>query len=150
MNTKQPRRWFLKRLAMVSLMASLPLAALARVTGAFNAGNKEKVVKALFGNLPVQESQEISFRLPDIAENGAVVPVTVATDIDGVTQIAIVIDNNPNPLSATFDISQACVADVSTRLKIGESSMARAYVRTKDKVFVTSREVKVTIGGCGG
>ena len=150
MNTNLSRRWFVKSLAAVAVMVSLPGAVFARATGAFSAGKTDKVVEALFGDLPIEENTDITFRLPDIAENGAVVPVTVATEIEGVTQIAIVIDENPNPLSAVFDIGETSVADVSTRIKIGKSSVARAYVKTGDKVFMSTREVKVTIGGCGG
>ena len=150
MNTNLSRRWFVKSLAAVAVMVSIPGTVFARAAGAFNAGKTHKVVDVLFGDLPIEESAEITFKLPDIAENGAVVPATVATEIEGVTQIAIVIDENPNPLSAVFDIGEMSLADVSTRIKIGKSSVARAYVKTSDKVFMTSREVKVTIGGCGG
>jgi sulfur-oxidizing protein SoxY len=150
MNTNLSRRWFVKSLAAVAVMVSFPGTVFSRATGAFNAGKTDNVVDVLFGDLPIEENAEITFRLPDIAENGAVVPVTVATEIEGVTQIAIVIDENPNPLSAVFDIGEMSLADVSTRIKIGKSSVARAYVKTSDKVFMTSKEVKVTIGGCGG
>lgn len=150
MNTNLSRRWFLKSLAAVAVMVNFPGTVFARATGAFNAAKTNKVVDVLFGDLPIEESAEITFKLPDIAENGAVVPATVATEIEGVTQIVIVIDENPNPLSAVFDIGEMSLADVSTRIKIGKSSVARAYVKTSDKVFMTSREVKVTIGGCGG
>lgn len=150
MNTNLSRRWFVKSLAAVAVMVSLPGTVFARATSAFSAGKTDNVVKALFGDLPVEESTDIRFKLPDIAENGAVVPVTVSTEMEGVTQIVMVIDENPNPLSAVFDIGETSLADVSTRIKIGKSSVARAYVKTDSKVFMTSREVKVTIGGCGG
>ena len=64
--------------------------------------------------------------------------------------ISIVIENNPNPLTSRFEITPSMVADVSTRVKMGESSMVRVYVETPDKVYTTAKEVKVTIGGCGG
>ena len=150
MNTNLSRRWFLKSLAAVAVMVNFPGTVFARATGAFNAAKTNKVVDVLFGDLPIEESAEITFKLPDIAENGAVVPATVATEIEGVTQIAIVIDENPNPLSAVFDIGESSVADVSTRIKVGKSSVARAYVKSRGRVFMTTREVKVTIGGCGG
>ena len=150
MNTNFSRRWFVNILAAVAVIVSFPGVVFARAIGAFNAGKTNDVVDVLFGDLPIEESTEITFKLPDIAENGAVVPATVATEIEGVTQIAIVIDENPNPLSAVFDIGEMSLADVSTRIKIGKSSVARAYVKTSDKVFMNSREVKVTIGGCGG
>ena len=150
MKTNFSRRWFVKGLAAVAVIASFPGAAFARATGAFKADKTNSVVNVLFGDLPIEASSQITFRLPDIAENGAVVPATVATEIEGVTQIAIVIDENPNPLSAVFDIGESSVADVSTRIKVGKSSVARAYVKSRGRVFMTTREVKVTIGGCGG
>ena len=107
-------------------------------------------LQELYGDLPMEESSAITFKVPDIAENGAVVPVSVSTDIDGVQSITIMVDENPNPLSASFNISADAVADISTRVKMGKSSQVRALVRTPDKVYFASQEVKVTIGGCGG
>jgi sulfur-oxidizing protein SoxY len=130
--------------------ALLPIRLLADIRATFNATKTEAVLQGLFGDLPIEESDAIKFRTPAIAENGAVVPVTVATDIAGVESVSVVVDNNPNPLSAIFDIGPDAVADVSFRIKMGKSSMVRALVKTSDKVYFAAREVKVTIGGCGG
>ena len=122
----------------------------ANTRGAFQAHNAEAVISELSGGLPVEESAAIRFKIPDIAENGAVVPITISTDIEGVVSISVVVDENPNPLSASFSISPDVYPDISTRVKMGKSSLVRALVQTPDKVYYASREVKVTIGGCGG
>ena len=130
-------------------MLATPLRAFAS-RPAFDATEVDGALAALLGGRLVEESADIKFKIPDIAENGAVVPVSVSTDMDGVTGISIVIDGNPNPLVARFAISPETAADVSARVKMGQSSVVRAYVETADKVYTTSKEVKVTIGGCGG
>ena len=144
------RRWFLRAMSAAAVVAAMPLKVLARSTAAFKAGSTDALMKELFGDLPIETTDQITFKVPDIAENGAVVNVTVRTDIAGVQQICVVVDNNPNPLSAIFNLTESCDADISTRIKIGDTSMARALVKTADKVYMTSKEVKVTIGGCGG
>ena len=88
--------------------------------------------------------------MPEIAENGAVVPVTIKTDLEDVSSISILVDENPTPLSATFDLTPAVEANISARIKMGQSSNVRAVVKAGDKVYFTTKEVKVTIGGCGG
>ncbi|MBT8141001.1 MAG: thiosulfate oxidation carrier protein SoxY, partial [Gammaproteobacteria bacterium] len=93
---------------------------------------------------------KISLKVPEIAENGAVVPVSVKTKLDNVSSISILVDENPTPLSATFELTPAVDADISARIKMGQSSNVRAVVKAGDKVYFTSKEVKVTIGGCGG
>jgi len=89
-------------------------------------------------------------KIPDIAENGAVVPVTVSTELENVESISIVVDNNPTPLAASFDMSPSMLATVSVRIKMGQSSDVRAIVKADGKLYSTTKEVKVTIGGCGG
>ena len=127
-----------------------PIRALAAIREGFDAETVDGALKGVLGNLPVEDSNAIKFKIPDIAENGAVVPVSVSTDPEGVKAISIVIENNPHPLTSRFDISPNVMADVSTRVKMGESSMVRVYVETADKIYTTAKEVKVTIGGCGG
>jgi sulfur-oxidizing protein SoxY len=130
--------------------ALLPLRLLANTTAAFKAVEANVALTELFGDTPIEESANIKLKVPDIAENGAVVPVTVSTDIANVQSISIMVDANPNPLSASFKLSADAFADVSTRVKMGKSSKVRALVQTPDKIYTTSKEVKVTIGGCGG
>ena len=98
----------------------------------------------------MEDSDAVKLRTPDIAENGAVVPVTVSTDLPDVQSISLIVDANPNPLSASFDLTPDAMAEVSFRVKMGKSSKVRALVKTSDKVYMATNEVKVTIGGCGG
>lgn len=97
------------------------------------------------------ESGDIKMKAPEIAENGAVVPVSVdASAIAGATSVQIIATNNPSPVAATFTLGEGAVANVSTRIKMGKSGPVVAVVTAGDKTFKTSKDVKVTIGGCGG
>ncbi len=147
---KMNRRKFVRSLALLTTVAAMPKLVFARAVEAFQAESVDDVLKNILGDIPIEESDQIKFKVPDIAENGAVVPVNVSTKLEDVDRIFIVIDNNPTPLSAVFEIGPKSIADISTRVKIGESSMARAIVRANGKAYMTSKEVKVTIGGCGG
>ena len=147
------RRQWMRAAALLGaagVFLSTSLRALAVSRPAFEATGVDDGIAKLFGDKPVEESDRISFQIPDIAENGAVVPVTVTSDLVGVTTISIVVDRNPNPVVARFIIGPDAMADVSARIKMGESSRVRAFVETADRVYSTGREVKVTIGGCGG
>jgi sulfur-oxidizing protein SoxY len=107
-------------------------------------------MSALLGTDQAAPSDRIALKVPEIAENGAVVPVTVSTTLENVESISIVVPNNPRPLAATFEILPGTLPDVSSRIKMGETSDVIALVKTGNGVFRTSKEVKVTIGGCGG
>jgi sulfur-oxidizing protein SoxY len=120
-----------------------------RPDAAFNADNSDTVVKDLFEG-SIAESDQITLKVPDIAENGAVVPVTVSTALADVESISIMVENNPTPLVAMFELSPQSIPDVSVRMKMGESSMVRTVVKAGGKLYSASKEVKVTIGGCGG
>ncbi len=150
MLSTQTRRSFLTKLLAVGAMVALPLRLWARNTKAFGAKDAEAAIKALLGDKPIAPSDDIVLKVPDIAENGAVVPVTVSTSIADVRRISLIIDLNPNPLSASFTLLPGAVADISTRIKMGQSSDVRAIVETDTSAFFTSKSVKVTIGGCGG
>ncbi len=120
-----------------------------RPDAAFDADNSNTVVKDLFDGT-ITESDQITLKVPDIAENGAVVPVTVSTALTNVESISIMVENNPTPLVAMFELSPQSIPDVSVRMKMGESSVVRAVVKADGKLYSASKEVKVTIGGCGG
>jgi sulfur-oxidizing protein SoxY len=96
------------------------------------------------------ESSDILLKAPDIAENGAVVPITATSNIPGTTSIAIFVEKNPTPLIADFSFSNGAEAYISTRIKMAKTSVVRVSVKAGGKNYTTSREVKVTIGGCGG
>lgn len=118
--------------------------------GAFEAKSMDEAVKAFGGGAPAQ-SKDIAFiSTPDIAENGAVVPIGVASSIPKTESIAILVEKNPNILAATFDIPAGTDPSVSTRVKMGQSSNVYALVKADGKYYVAAKEIKVTLGGCGG
>jgi sulfur-oxidizing protein SoxY len=117
---------------------------------AFEAKNLAEVLKALGVGAPA-ESKDITIIGPDIAENGAVVPVGVSTTLPGAKRLMLLVEKNPNVLAAAFDVSDAVEANFSTRVKMGQSSNIYAVALMRDgKVLFAQKEVKVTLGGCGG
>jgi len=126
------------------------LAADAWNKAAFEAKSLDDTVKAMGGSSPAQ-SKDIAFvQTPDIAENGAVVPIGVSSAIPKTTAIAILIEKNPNVLAAVFEIPAGTEPAVSTRVKMGQSSNIYALVKADGKFYVATKEIKVTLGGCGG
>jgi len=150
MNVLVNRRRMLGGLLSLIALGVAPLKVLARVTKAFQATELDGVYAELFADMEIIESADIKMRIPDIAENGAVVPVSISTSLENVQSVHVIIDQNPNPLSASFELTDSSPADISTRVKMGKSSVVRAMVKTVDKVYMTQQQVKVTIGGCGG
>ena len=117
---------------------------------AFEAKDVDGAVSALYGASSMTDSDKVSIKAPDIAENGAVVPVTVTTSIDGASSISIIADKNATPFTAEFTLGPGTQGYVSTRIKMGKTANVIAVVKAGDKLFSASKEVKVTIGGCGG
>ena len=117
---------------------------------AFEASSVNSAMTGLFGTTDNTPSGEIKIKAPDIAENGAVVPVTVTSSIQGVQSIAIIASKNRTPLAANFKLGSGAKADVSTRIKMGKTSDIIAVVKSGGKAFTSRKNVKVTIGGCGG
>ena len=117
--------------------------------GAFEAKSTIDAMKSL-GFANAEDSKAIEIRAPDIAENGAVVPIDITSSIPGTTSISVFIEKNPFPYTGTFDLSQGTVPYVHLRVKIGESSPVRVVVAAGGKHYMAAKEVKVTIGGCGG
>jgi sulfur-oxidizing protein SoxY len=95
-------------------------------------------------------SDQVTVVAPDIAENGAVVPVGATSKLPNTTEIYLIVEKNPMPLSAGFVIPAGTAADVQTRLKMGQSSNVVAVVKADGKLFSATKETKVTLGGCGG
>jgi len=144
------RRFVLKSLLALSAMAAWPrLLWAARPDAAFLSDNADQAIADVYGQQPV-ESDQIKMKIPDIAENGAVVPVTVSTELADVESISIVVVNNPTPFVASFDMGPRVLPSVSVRIKMGESSTVLALVKAGGNLYSTSKDVKVTIGGCGG
>ncbi len=150
MNPK--RRDTLRLMAVIGLMASTGLITQAQAAEwnklAFDGKSLDDVLKA-FGGGAAEKSADVSFNAPDIAENGAVVPVGVSTTLKA-TEIAIVVEKNPSALAAHFSLPAGTEPFVSTRVKMGQTSNVLALVKADGKWFVASKEVKVTLGGCGG
>jgi len=112
-------------------------------------GNLNEAVKALGGSAPA-ESKDIVMNSPDIAENGAVVPFTVTSKLAHTESIALLVEKNPNMLAANFTIPEGTEPWINTRIKMGQTSNVIALVKADGKYYYTSKEVKVTLGGCGG
>ena len=128
----------------------LPTSALAAwPQAAFDAKTLADAVKALGGGAPA-ESKDVTITGPDIAENGAVVPVGVVSNIPKTEYIAIMIEKNPNMLAASFTLPEGTLADVQTRVKMGQTSDVYAVVKADGKFYMSKKEIKVTLGGCGG
>ena len=150
----QTRRETLKHSAAVAgLLAStglFPQYAQAFEKVAFDAKSIAEAVKALGGAAPV-ESKDVTITGPDIAENGAVVPLGVSTSLPNVKRVLLLVEKNPSTLVAMFNMSPDIEPTVSTRSKMGQSSDVYAVAITQDgKAFFAKKEVKVTLGGCGG
>jgi len=137
-------------MAFTALMAFPKVLWAAWPEKAFKAKALNDSLAALFDGKQPTVSDKVNLKIPDIAENGAVVPVTVSTDMPDVESISVLVANNPNPLAASFELAEGTVADISTRIKMGQSSDVIGVVKAKTGLFMTSKEVKVTIGGCGG
>ena len=117
---------------------------------AFDAKAMGDALKALGVGAPVA-SADVTLTAPDIAENGAVVPVGASTALPGVKRIALLVEKNPSVLSAVFDVNEMIEANFSTRVKMGQSSDVYAIALMNDgRVLYAKKEVKVTLGGCGG
>jgi sulfur-oxidizing protein SoxY len=151
----QTRRDMLARSASVAValagLGLLPQAVQAAWSqAAFDARTMGDLMKALGTSGPT-ESKDVTITGPDIAENGAVVPVGAATTLAGARRILLLVEKNPSMLAALFDITDAVEPTISTRVKMGQSSNVIAVAITADnKVFFAQKEIKVTLGGCGG
>ncbi len=146
------RRFLLQGGIALAALAAIPTRLFAAVwpEKAFAAKEAGPAMSNLFGTDQTTPSDQVALKVPEIAENGAVVPVTISTTLDNVESISIVVEKNPRPLAATFEILPGTLPEVSGRIKMGETSDVLAVVKTNAGLFSTSKQVKVTIGGCGG
>ena len=156
MNTK--RRTFLKGAGAAGTVAVAVAAGLPKPTevlaaewnkAAFDAKGMPDALKVLDATGSAV-SKDITIKAPDIAENGAVVPVEVTSKIAGTSSIVLMVEKNANPLTANFDLANGAEGYVSTRIKMGQTSNVRVVVKAGGKSYTAVKEVKVTIGGCGG
>jgi sulfur-oxidizing protein SoxY len=152
MDMNQQRRDLLKYSTVFGLMASAGLITSAQAEewnkAAFEGKSLEEVFKALGTNAP-DKSGAVVINAPDIAENGAVVPVGITTNLKG-AQLAILVEKNPSPLAAQFFIPAGTEPLVTTRIKMAQTSNVYALVKADGNWMMAVKEIKVTLGGCGG
>ena len=154
---KITRRNFISRLLSGStiILASIvgllkPLIAFANWNlDAFSAETEVNALAEFFPGLEVTPSDAITIGVHDLVENGAVVPVKIKTDLPNVESITILVEKNPNPLIANFNMSPECAGFVATRIKVGEPSTITVIVKSDGKLFSTKKFVEVIEGGCG-
>lgn len=149
----QSRRDVLRLTAVIGLMAATGLISEAQAAewnkAAFDGKSVDDVLKSLGGS-SADKSGAVTINAPDIAENGAVVPVGITTTLPKVQQMAILVEKNPNALAAQFLMTADSEPFVATRVKMGQTSNVHALVKSDGKWFIATKEVKVTLGGCGG
>jgi sulfur-oxidizing protein SoxY len=137
--------------ALAALVATFPRLVWAKWNAkAFQADSMDAAINARYPGMSASDSSAITLKAPAIAENGAVVPISVSTDMPNVKSIAIFVEKNPNPLAAAFNMQANTVPDVSVRIRMGQTSNLIALVEADGKLHRVQQEVKVTIGGCGG
>ena len=116
---------------------------------AFRQKTEADAVKLLYGK-PFEASDKVTLEVPEIAENGAVVPVSVSTALTGVTTISILVPENPFTLAASYTLPEGTLPAIGCRLKMAKTSNVIAIVESGGKLYAATKEVKVTLGGCGG
>jgi len=145
------RRELIQYSAVLALMASTGLITNAQAQewnkSAFDAKTMEEALKALGSSAP-EKSNAILLTVPDLSENGALVPVSISTDLKA-QQIAILVEKNPSALAAQFFLSPSAESFVTTRIKMAQTSSVYALVKVDAKWLLATKEVKVTLGGCG-
>jgi sulfur-oxidizing protein SoxY len=159
MDAQRTRRDWLRRSGGVTLLTLVATAgwlkpedaaAQAWNKNAFDTHSLDETVKVLGGASPTPSTSVVFFSTPDIAENGAVVPIGVTSNVPKTESIAILIEKNPNTLAAVFDVPPGTEPSLSTRVKMAQTSNVFALVKADGKFYVAAKEIKVTLGGCGG
>lgn len=151
------RRNLLKGSSGAALLALLAAAGLIKPElaladwnkAAFDAKSMADTLKALGVSASV-DSKDVQVTGPDIAENGAVVPVGVTSTLANVSMVAVLVEKNPNALACTFTLPEGTECNVQTRVKMGQTSNVYALVKADGKFYMATKEIKVTLGGCGG
>jgi len=137
-------------LAALAAFAAKPLAVLAAWNeAAFGAKTPQDALKGI-GAANATPSKDIVIEAPQIAENGAVVPIEITSNVPGTTSIAVVLEKNPFPLAARFDFKEGALPFVKLNVKMGETSDVRVVATAGGRHHTASKEIKITIGGCGG
>jgi sulfur-oxidizing protein SoxY len=136
-------------LSAIGLFEGRPVSAQTFNATLFQAKNLSELIRML-GGASAADSKEILITAPDIAENGAAVSVAVRSQLPRTDQISLLVEKNPDPLAATFQLLEGVEPDLRLNVKMGQTSDVIAVVRADGRFYVARREVKVTIGGCGG
>lgn len=158
MEMNATRRTVLRGAGSLGALSALVMAGVLKPTAAFAADWNKAAFEAKdtagalkgIGAGATAESKDLILKVPDIAENGAVVPVDVISNIPKTTSIAILVEKNPQPLCAQFEFSNGALPEASARLKMGQTSLVKAIAKADGKFYTAQKEVKVTVGGCGG
>ncbi|MDX1605321.1 MAG: thiosulfate oxidation carrier protein SoxY [Candidatus Competibacterales bacterium] len=129
-------------------LAPLPAMA-AWPADAFAASGLDAALRALFDGRSAPESPAITLEAPTIAENGAVVPISISTTLPGVQSLHVLVEHNPVPWVASFELAPRALPELSTRIKMSETSQVLALADTDEGLFMTAREIRVSVGGCG-
>ena len=153
------RRLILKGAATVALigLGNIPLGFASAFAAAndkypedaFKAKSDADAIKSLYGRT-AEPSDKVKLDAPEIAENGSVVPISVTTMLADVTSISFLVSENPNALAASYKIPAGTLPSVANRLKMAKTSNVIAIVEAGGKLYSATKEVKVTVGGCGG
>ncbi len=159
MSTSQSptRRLILQGAGAVALFGLGPLSSTPAIAAAndkypedaFKQKGDADAIKALYGKT-AETSDKVKLDAPEIAENGAAVPIAVTTTLADVTSISFFVNENPNSLAASYVIPAGTVPAVSNRLKMAKTTSVTAIVEAGGKLYSATKEVKVTVGGCGG
>jgi sulfur-oxidizing protein SoxY len=146
------RRLFISGGLALAALTALPRALLAAAwpEKAFSSPVASEAMIDLLGTDKTIPSDQITMKAPEIAENGAVVPIRIKTTLENVESISIIVQKNPRPLAATVEILPGTLPEFSSRIKMRETSQVLVVVKTDSGLYSTSKEIKVTIGGCGG
>ena len=137
-------------IAALALVIARPLAALAAWNKeAFSAKTPDDALKGL-GIAGATPSKDLQIEAPEIAENGAVVPIEITSGVAGTSALIVMIEKNPFPLTARFDFKEGALPFVKLNVKMGETSDVRVLAEAAGKYYTATKEIKVTIGGCGG
>jgi sulfur-oxidizing protein SoxY len=151
---KRTRRHFLKAAVGYSMTGIILLKAqpvLAEWPASkFAAGNFAQTLAQVTNGKPIVETDKITLNIPEIAENGALVPMTVTSTLEDIRTFSIVVEHNPVPLALQVILMPELETFVSARLKIAESAFVHAIAESEKTCYSVKKKVKVTIGGCGG
>ena len=148
------RRSFIEKTGLIALawtagLISPRMLAAANIEEAFVEKPVDDLIALLAENMTVQPSTEIELKIPDVAENGALVPVTITSTLDKVGAVAIIAEKNRIPLIARFSLDEAAEPFVQARVKLADSGEVIVLVSADDQIYSTKRFVQVTVGGCG-